>query len=437
VEWWTNGVSVNSGKLFRAISPFSTREIVISEPFRILWAGVVMICCLTGGVAGETTTEPAASLSLTTSTDAESDASETASLHYRSRSTASAPDTAIRIDVYANGSAIWTVHYRFRLDGANETTAFTRLRGDIASHPDRYREQFEQRLTGAVARAENTTGREMAIKNVRVRAARNGTTGTITYTFVWRNFAATDGNRLQIGDALTGFSLDTGTRFTISWPDKYEPTTVRPAPADRRPNAVIWTASTKFNNSDLFVTLVRSGTTTRRTGSGSGPADESDGAAASGNDLSLPSIGLVALGLFVGGVGIVWFVRRRRTDDSTTATVASAPDARHESSAETSEAASPPDEDDPPATAATDDRPSLDLLSNEEQVVEVLKRSDGRAKQQHIIEELGWTDAKTSSVVSQLRDNGTIEGFRLGRENVLRLPDEDHETDTDDTTTDE
>jgi hypothetical protein len=46
-------------------------------------------------------------------------------------------------------------------------------------------------------------------------------------------------------------------------------------------------------------------------------------------------------------------------------------------------------------------------------------------KQQAVVEELDWTDAKTSKVVSALRDAGELESFRLGRENVLSLPDAD------------
>ncbi|PSQ38552.1 hypothetical protein BRD10_03900, partial [Halobacteriales archaeon SW_12_71_31] len=53
------------------------------------------------------------------------------------------------------------------------------------------------------------------------------------------------------------------------------------------------------------------------------------------------------------------------------------------------------------------------------------ERRGGRVRQQEIVEALDWTEAKTSQVVSGMREEGTIEGFRLGRENVLTLPDED------------
>ena len=46
-------------------------------------------------------------------------------------------------------------------------------------------------------------------------------------------------------------------------------------------------------------------------------------------------------------------------------------------------------------------------------------------KQQAVAEELGWTDAKTSQVTKGLREEGDLDGFRLGRENVLSLPESD------------
>ena len=57
----------------------------------------------------------------------------------------------------------------------------------------------------------------------------------------------------------------------------------------------------------------------------------------------------------------------------------------------------------------------------------MLDANGGRMKQQTVVGELGWTDAKTSKVVSKLRDQDEIESFRIGRENVLRVIDEDNE----------
>ncbi|ELK52801.1 hypothetical protein D320_13264, partial [Haloferax sp. BAB-2207] len=91
--------------------------------------------------------------------------------------------------------------------------------------------------------------------------------------------------------------------------------------------------------------------------------------------------------------------------------------------------------DDTDESDASDDgepSPPPELLSNEERVLRLIESRGGRVKQQEVAGALDWTDAKTSKVVRGMRDEGTIEGFRLGRENVLRLPEDDEGMDGDD-----
>ena len=77
------------------------------------------------------------------------------------------------------------------------------------------------------------------------------------------------------------------------------------------------------------------------------------------------------------------------------------------------------------AAAGAASAPDEELLSNEEQVLELIESEGGRMKQKAVAERLGWTDAKTSQVTKKLRENDELEGFRLGRENVLSLPGDD------------
>jgi len=55
----------------------------------------------------------------------------------------------------------------------------------------------------------------------------------------------------------------------------------------------------------------------------------------------------------------------------------------------------------------------------------LIEAHGGRMKQKRVAEELDWTAAKTSQVTKKLREDGDLVGFRLGRENVLTLPEED------------
>ena len=404
-----------------------------SNLLRIL-TGIGVVCCLIVSGLGSAPIEPTRATTLEATTETESRSSNKAILHQLQQSSTTAAETDLHINISANGSAVWSVQYRFQLGGPNETSAFDQLRTDIGENPTQYRTRFEQRMDQALTTAENATDREMTISNVSVRAARNGTAGVVTYKFVWQSFAATDGTRLDIRNSLAGLSLDNETQLMVSWPTSYEPVTVQPAPTERQANVVIWEGTTEFTEDEPIVELARSNSMSNTTGAG---ADGGSNRESSGSNLPLSSIVLIALVAVVVGFGVIWVVRRRQHDDTPLIPTdrAEHSDTHHEISS--GEADTTPNGGTQDSTSSETNDQSLELLSNEEQVVEVLRRSGGRAKQQQIVTELGWTDAKTSSVVSRLRDDGTIEGFRLGRENVLRLPDEATEDTTDDPRTDE
>jgi hypothetical protein len=64
------------------------------------------------------------------------------------------------------------------------------------------------------------------------------------------------------------------------------------------------------------------------------------------------------------------------------------------------------------------------LLSDEERVERLLDRNGGRMKQARIVKETGWSNAKVSQLLSTMADDGRVEKLRLGRENLISLPDE-------------
>jgi uncharacterized membrane protein len=48
-------------------------------------------------------------------------------------------------------------------------------------------------------------------------------------------------------------------------------------------------------------------------------------------------------------------------------------------------------------------------------------------KQAAIVDETGWSDAKVSQLLSSMADDGRVEKLRLGRENLISLPDDGDE----------
>ncbi|WP_408956814.1 hypothetical protein [Natrinema sp. 74] len=319
----------------------------------------------------------------------------------------------VRMDVALrpNGTAEWTVEFWMHLDDNESTTAFASLRDDIRDDPANHTRAFADRMRETVSTASNATGREMSVGGFDVGAKRQSFAreyGVVRYTFRWQGFAAVEGDDLRAGDALEGIYLDDGTRLLIAWPDGYERTAVTPEPDEDRDRAVIWRGSeTDFVSGEPRVVV---------TAVGSGP----------------PTAALAAVTVvLLGGAAAGWWYYTRRADrvDDGSAGPEPAPDAESPrvDSAETELPPSATTDAEQADATATDDAPDPELLSNEEQVLRLLRERGGRLKQQTVVEELDWTDAKTSKVVSGLREAGKLESFRLGRENVLSLPDGDDE----------
>lgn len=310
-------------------------------------------------------------------------------------------DVVMDVSVHENGTADWRVEYRVRLDDENVTKAFEELEADVEENSSAYRERFAARMRDTVSGAENATGREMTARNFGVHTERHQLPqeyGVIVYTFQWVGFAETTGDRIKVGDALSGLFLDGETTLLIAWPSGYSPTTVTPEPTETRERAVVWTGPLDFAGGGPNVVLdaVERTSTDESTATADATTTET-GPAGEQSSGSGPSTAHLLGGLLVAlAVGSAAFVARRRGN-----TDAEAPSGGNESDAGDA------------------------LKSNEERVLDLLADYDGRIKQQAVVEELGWTEAKTSRVVSALKDDGRVEVFRLGRENVVSLPDED------------
>ncbi|MBX0322552.1 hypothetical protein EGH21_05875 [Halomicroarcula sp. F13] len=330
------------------------------------------------------------------------------------------PDVVVMTaDVQADGDAQWTVAYRIRLETDNDTQAFEELQADIRANETAYTDRFGDRMAGTARAAENATGREMAIENVSVTATQESfgqTYGVVTYRFQWTNFAATDDGRLTAGDALSGLFLDSETSLTLSWPAGYGAQSVTPQPDDRSNTSATWRGQQQFGTDEPRVVLAQEGG-----GSGDG-----------GLDTTLVGGALVVV---LGLVGAAYWARRsgllagdggdgREGDEpAQQSTAASEGGASQSVTDDASGAAGNAASAGAAGNGASE--PPADLLSNEEQVLKLLNENGGRIKQQEVASRLDWTDAKTSQVIGGLREDDELETFRIGRENVVTLPDTD------------
>jgi len=76
------------------------------------------------------------------------------------------------------------------------------------------------------------------------------------------------------------------------------------------------------------------------------------------------------------------------------------------------------------AASAGGEETDAPLLSDEERVLALLQDHDGRMKQAEIVDATGWSNAKVSQLLSGMAEDGKIRKLRIGRENLITLPEE-------------
>lgn len=316
-------------------------------------------------------------------------------------------DVLITVEIDADGDAVWSIEYRTRLATDDNETAFEAFRADLEANPEAYTDRFRGRMETTVAESASATGREMTVSNVSVTAERREIPqeyGVVVYRFRWNGFADVEDGRITAGDAIDGLFLDEQSSLILSWPESHELAEASPDPTERRDGAVVWVGPTDFTAGEPRIAAERGSVVD-----------------------AVPSWLPLLVGAFLLVGVLAAYVRRDREATSEADGSAATPE-RTESAAATAADAEPGDTEDANDEETEDEAsPPIDeeLLSNEEQVLRLIEREGGRMKQKRVAEELDWTDAKTSQVTTGLRDEGELDGFRLGRENVLSLPGDD------------
>lgn len=84
---------------------------------------------------------------------------------------------------------------------------------------------------------------------------------------------------------------------------------------------------------------------------------------------------------------------------------------------------SPSESTEQPATEASSSQSTDDeLVTRERTVIDHLRDSDGHAWQGEVSAACGWSDSKTSRVLSDMEADGLITRYRVGRRKVVYLP---------------
>ncbi|MFC7204799.1 helix-turn-helix transcriptional regulator [Haloferax namakaokahaiae] len=321
------------------------------------------------------------------------------------------PKTDIVIELRSDRSARWRIEMRYPLETANETAAFEQFAQEYESGQADTgfdRDLFEN----IAASASEQTGRSMAIENVSQEGIVQNDTGILRLSFTWTNFLEETDSGVRLGDVFESesgepwlTSLQANQNLTIHTPPGFALNSNSNSLPFENNSIVIEGPRTFESTEDLEVSY-------RSTGGDGG-----------GVDAQWILAGAGVLVLFA--VAAVLYVRRRPTsDDASSAAAASEPVdepvERHDEPVEGPIQEPDHDEVEPEEEPGID----LDLLSDEERVEHMLEQNGGRMKQATIVKETGWSDAKVSQLLSSMADEERVEKLRLGRENLISLPDE-------------
>ena len=323
--------------------------------------------------------------------------------------------TVTRIALAPDGTAEWTLTVRIARDTEASIEEFEAFQEEFAANESRFVDRFRDRITGVLNNARADTEREM---NVTGFAAETGTEefpqrwGYLSYRFDWTGFAVADEESVSVGDVLQGgLFLQEDDLLFIEGPADYQAASVDPAPDQRDGGQLQWNGPRSFADERPQVRFTAGGTG----GDSAAPGSPDDGEGTGpGTDsglfvpASLLAAGAVAAGLALGVV----YIRRRKNADGDDAT------------------AGEDDSVDPTPRGASGDAgtgepggPDGELATDEDRVVALLHEEGGRMRQAAIADRLGWSDSKTSRVLSAMAYEGTIEKLRIGRENVIDLRD--------------
>ena len=315
-------------------------------------------------------------------------------------------ETNIRVQLRENGDARWHVTAQFVLEDANETAAFERLarryengRSDVGFSIDTF-----ERVARKTAESRD---RSMEIRNENYSAdlRSGGNVGVLALSFTWTNFSQVSGDQLVLGDA---FWTDSGTWLpkltdrqvlTIDGPSGYY---VSRSNVPHNGTRIRYEGPKTFESGDFSVAYRPRN-------------DEPKGQNLP--DISGPFGVLLAIGL-LGASGVGAYAWTRRDGDAVTPSTEQSADLPDPAS---SERATP----EIVTESETSDERDVELLSDEERVLRLLEANDGRMKQANIVKETNWSNAKVSQLLSAMDDEGDIDKLRIGRENLISLPDED------------
>ena len=235
-------------------------------------------------------------------------------------------------------------------------------------------EDFSKRMDWFLLSAQKFSNRTMKAEkfNISYNIAKTPSSafGIIQYKFEWKNFSHSEPGSISIGDAFSeGMVLSQDNVLIINIPEGYDVESVSPGFDKRDENRLIWdgTLYRNFNKGEPAVVLKQPGI----------------------GAWYLIIVLIIILIVITSGAYMMVNRRRNKTDDNSNVI--------------------------PPGDLIAED------LKYEEKIERFLINSNGQAAQSDIINEIGLSKSRVSTILSKMKEKGQIIKIKNGNGNLIRL----------------
>lgn len=282
---------------------------------------------------------------------------------------AAGAQSIITIELHTNGDALWIMEKQFPLINQTDIDDWEEFLQTGQTGDQQEIDDFMKRIDWFLLSAIKFSGRNMNAENFNISydIARTPSSsyGLIRYSFEWRNFSQSESGKIMIGDAFSeGMLLSQENVLVIKIPDGYDIEKASPNFDKRDGNRLIWdgTLYRNFGKGEPGIVLSRN---------------------ESSSSWLIPAIVLILL----AGAGYMAVMKKRKKDipEDHTETL------------------------------------SIDDLKYEEKITQFLIKSGGQASQSDIINEIGLSKSRVSTILSQMKEKGEIIKIKNGKGNLIRI----------------
>ncbi|MBU7023253.1 MAG: hypothetical protein HXS40_03720 [Theionarchaea archaeon] len=271
--------------------------------------------------------------------------------------------TTISIQLDSTGSALWIVEDRFVLDTEEDEEFFEDFQKNEVLKEEKL-DEFKEKMELLLEKIKYATRRSMSMKDFEIFMGKEvsvtNTYGVVCFRFLWEQFGVVQDDQIIVGDVFEGgYYISMNELLVMEFPEQYRVVTVVPSPDHQKDTMVIWEGPMNFGNGQPAVILERR--------------------------MSSVKYGMWLLPILAGFlilVGIIALKSRRPHVDS----VAPSP-----------------------------------YVDDKQLIVDIVRQHGGAIPQKELPDLTGFSKAKISVLLKELKKDGVIRKTFRGRENEIVL----------------